>query len=160
TKPFGEWKRLYQHLCDVSVNNSHGFEKYTHLQINLVFKKDSTESLVYDILQLNVLHTGCRRVFSNLLSHPFGTKLPCYQKKAQELGYSRPTAVTSTQKEAWPNHQSPRLLRKTSVGKWPRSTNRLLKIHRQPTTGFALLGAHQVCAVPGFPSALCAAIGQ
>ncbi|KER21735.1 hypothetical protein T265_15022, partial [Opisthorchis viverrini] len=36
----------------------HVFEKYTHLQINLVFTRDSTESLVYDILQLNVLHTG------------------------------------------------------------------------------------------------------
>ncbi|KER27960.1 hypothetical protein T265_05085 [Opisthorchis viverrini] len=34
------------------------FEKYTHLQINLVFMRDSTESLVYDILQLTVLHTG------------------------------------------------------------------------------------------------------
>ncbi|KER20673.1 LOW QUALITY PROTEIN: hypothetical protein T265_15260 [Opisthorchis viverrini] len=34
------------------------FEKYTHLQINLVFTTDSTESLVYDILQLNVMHTG------------------------------------------------------------------------------------------------------
>ncbi|KER24108.1 hypothetical protein T265_08150 [Opisthorchis viverrini] len=33
-------------------------EKYTHLQINLVFTNDSTESLVYNILQLNVLHTG------------------------------------------------------------------------------------------------------
>ncbi|KER28660.1 hypothetical protein T265_04535 [Opisthorchis viverrini] len=32
--------------------------KYTHLQINLVPTRDSTESLVYDILQLNVLHTG------------------------------------------------------------------------------------------------------
>ncbi|KER31349.1 hypothetical protein T265_13000, partial [Opisthorchis viverrini] len=33
-------------------------DKYTHLQINLVFTRDSTESLAYDILQLNVLHTG------------------------------------------------------------------------------------------------------
>ncbi|KAG5452382.1 hypothetical protein CSKR_100807 [Clonorchis sinensis] len=33
-------------------------EKYTHLQINLVFTGDSRESLVYDVLQLNVLHTG------------------------------------------------------------------------------------------------------
>ncbi|KAG5445326.1 hypothetical protein CSKR_105808 [Clonorchis sinensis] len=32
---------------------------------------------------------------------------------------------------------------------------RLLKILRQPTTGFALLGAHQVGAVPEFPSTLC-----
>ncbi|KER33227.1 hypothetical protein T265_00913 [Opisthorchis viverrini] len=34
-------------------------EKYTHLQINLAFARDSTEFLLYDILQLNVLHTGC-----------------------------------------------------------------------------------------------------
>ncbi|KER31742.1 hypothetical protein T265_12926, partial [Opisthorchis viverrini] len=33
-------------------------EKYTNLQINLVFTGDSIESLVYDVLQLNVLHTG------------------------------------------------------------------------------------------------------
>ncbi|KAG5452983.1 hypothetical protein CSKR_110348 [Clonorchis sinensis] len=32
---------------------------------------------------------------------------------------------------------------------------RLLKILRQPTTGFVLLGAHQVGAVPEFPSTLC-----
>ncbi|KAG5442028.1 hypothetical protein CSKR_111684 [Clonorchis sinensis] len=32
---------------------------------------------------------------------------------------------------------------------------RLLKIPRQHTTGFALLGAHQVGAVPEFPSVLC-----
>ncbi|KER25430.1 hypothetical protein T265_07111 [Opisthorchis viverrini] len=31
---------------------------YTHLQITLVFTTDSTGSLVYDILQLNALHTG------------------------------------------------------------------------------------------------------
>ncbi|KER29273.1 hypothetical protein T265_04111 [Opisthorchis viverrini] len=31
------------------------FEKHTHLQINLVFTADSTEPLVYNILQLNVL---------------------------------------------------------------------------------------------------------
>ncbi|GAA56038.1 homeobox protein SMOX-3 [Clonorchis sinensis] len=34
------------------------FEKYTNLQINLVFTGDSNESLVYDVLQLNMLHTG------------------------------------------------------------------------------------------------------
>ncbi|KAG5447103.1 hypothetical protein CSKR_107603 [Clonorchis sinensis] len=32
------------------------FDKYTHLHINLVFTRDSTGSLVCDILQLNVLH--------------------------------------------------------------------------------------------------------
>ncbi|KAG5449194.1 hypothetical protein CSKR_104705 [Clonorchis sinensis] len=31
---------------------------------------------------------------------------------------------------------------------------RLLKILRQPTTGFALLGAHQVGAVPEFPKSI------
>ncbi|KER31471.1 LOW QUALITY PROTEIN: hypothetical protein T265_12961 [Opisthorchis viverrini] len=34
------------------------FYKYTHLQINLVSSRDSTESIVCDILQLNVLHIG------------------------------------------------------------------------------------------------------
>ncbi|KAG5443972.1 hypothetical protein CSKR_103796 [Clonorchis sinensis] len=32
-------------------------DKYTNLQINLVFSGDSGESLVYGVLQLNVLHT-------------------------------------------------------------------------------------------------------
>ncbi|KER22966.1 LOW QUALITY PROTEIN: hypothetical protein T265_14741 [Opisthorchis viverrini] len=34
------------------------FEKYTHMQINSAFARDSTKSLVYDILQLNAMHTG------------------------------------------------------------------------------------------------------
>ncbi|KAG5454618.1 hypothetical protein CSKR_106010 [Clonorchis sinensis] len=34
------------------------FDKYTQLQIILVFAGDSSQSLVYDVLQLNVLHTG------------------------------------------------------------------------------------------------------
>ncbi|KER31930.1 LOW QUALITY PROTEIN: hypothetical protein T265_12885 [Opisthorchis viverrini] len=34
-------------------------KKYTHLRISLVFTRDSTESLAYDIPRLNVLHT-CR----------------------------------------------------------------------------------------------------
>ncbi|KER28511.1 hypothetical protein T265_13559, partial [Opisthorchis viverrini] len=51
--------------CRVSVDltfylNSNWtvFDKHTNLQINLVFTRDSTESLVCDILQLNMLHTG------------------------------------------------------------------------------------------------------
>ncbi|KER23469.1 hypothetical protein T265_08636 [Opisthorchis viverrini] len=39
-------------------SNIHKFDKYTHLQINLVCTRDSTESLVYDVPQLNMLHTG------------------------------------------------------------------------------------------------------
>ncbi|KER22219.1 hypothetical protein T265_09641 [Opisthorchis viverrini] len=39
--------------------NKLAFEKYTNLQINLVLTRESTESLVYDIIQLNALHTGC-----------------------------------------------------------------------------------------------------
>ncbi|KER22853.1 hypothetical protein T265_09129 [Opisthorchis viverrini] len=31
-------------------------EKYTHLQTKLIFTQDSTESLVYDILRLNMQH--------------------------------------------------------------------------------------------------------
>ncbi|KAG5443261.1 hypothetical protein CSKR_111043 [Clonorchis sinensis] len=37
---------------------------------------------------------------------------------------------------------------------------RLLKTVRQPTTGFALLGAHQVGAVPEFPSTACSTSTQ
>ncbi|KER23871.1 LOW QUALITY PROTEIN: hypothetical protein T265_14538 [Opisthorchis viverrini] len=49
----------------VSVNiifslnpNWTSFEKFTHLRINSVFTKDTTESLVYAIPQLNMLHTS------------------------------------------------------------------------------------------------------
>ncbi|KER34037.1 hypothetical protein T265_00222 [Opisthorchis viverrini] len=54
--------RLIFHCLEISqTRDSAGFqvlEKYTNLQINLLFTRDSTESLVYDILQMNVLHTG------------------------------------------------------------------------------------------------------
>ncbi|KER22367.1 hypothetical protein T265_09536 [Opisthorchis viverrini] len=40
-------------MAEASVRDS---KKYNRLQINLAFTRDSTESLVYDILQLNVLH--------------------------------------------------------------------------------------------------------
>ncbi|KER33097.1 hypothetical protein T265_12687, partial [Opisthorchis viverrini] len=33
------------------------YDKYSHLQINPVFMGDTSESIVYDVLQLNVLHT-------------------------------------------------------------------------------------------------------
>ncbi|KER20589.1 LOW QUALITY PROTEIN: hypothetical protein T265_15285, partial [Opisthorchis viverrini] len=39
------------YLCEI-------FEKYTHLQIDLIFTRDSTETLVYNNLQPKVLHTG------------------------------------------------------------------------------------------------------
>ncbi|KAG5451079.1 hypothetical protein CSKR_105574 [Clonorchis sinensis] len=39
----------------------------------------------------------------------------------------------------------------STIAFWPT----LLKILRQPMTGFALLGAHQVGAVPEIPSTLC-----
>ncbi|KAG5441678.1 hypothetical protein CSKR_103186 [Clonorchis sinensis] len=88
-------------------------DRHTHLQINLVFTGDLSESLVYDVLQTNVLHTG-RLMF-------------------QLVRYSRDRSIFS---------QSKLLIR-------------LLKILRQPTTGFVLLGAHQLGAVPEFPSTLC-----
>ncbi|KER32582.1 hypothetical protein T265_01452 [Opisthorchis viverrini] len=59
------WSSSSRRSPQVSVNlmfylnpNWNVCEKYTNLQIDLVFTRDSTESLVYDILQLNVLHTG------------------------------------------------------------------------------------------------------
>ncbi|KAG5444553.1 hypothetical protein CSKR_108085 [Clonorchis sinensis] len=80
--------------------NNRIMEKYTHLQINLVFARliwNPAESPVCDVSrQLNVLHQAAS----------------------------------------------------------------LLKILRQPTTGFALLRAHQVGAVPEFPSALCSSSTQ
>ncbi|KAG5450664.1 hypothetical protein CSKR_108786 [Clonorchis sinensis] len=61
------------------------FDKYTQLQINLVFTEDSSESLVYGVPQLNVLHKGClmfqlvgysryRSIFSQRKSVQFGFK--------------------------------------------------------------------------------------
>ncbi|KAG5449329.1 hypothetical protein CSKR_100589 [Clonorchis sinensis] len=43
---------------ETSVNNSCFCNKFTHLQIRLVFTGDSSESLVYGVFQMNVLHTG------------------------------------------------------------------------------------------------------
>ncbi|KAG5445422.1 hypothetical protein CSKR_104688 [Clonorchis sinensis] len=48
-----------------------------------------------------------------------------------------------------------RALRNTTEFRRETLLIRLLKILRQPTTGFALLGAHQVGAVPEYPSNLC-----
>ncbi|KER33661.1 hypothetical protein T265_00547 [Opisthorchis viverrini] len=50
--------RVFVNLMIYFYPNWTAFEKYTHLQINLVLTGDSIESLVYDVLQLNVLHTG------------------------------------------------------------------------------------------------------
>ncbi|KER24390.1 hypothetical protein T265_07947 [Opisthorchis viverrini] len=49
-------KTLRQPMACFTFLGAH--QKYTQLQINLVFTRDLTESIVYDILQLNVLHTG------------------------------------------------------------------------------------------------------
>ncbi|KAG5454325.1 hypothetical protein CSKR_109222 [Clonorchis sinensis] len=45
------------------------FDKNAHLHIDWVFTEDSNESLVYDVLQLNVLHTG-RPMFQLVLESP------------------------------------------------------------------------------------------
>ncbi|KER24004.1 hypothetical protein T265_08248 [Opisthorchis viverrini] len=100
------------------------FEKYTHLQISLVFTGDSVESLFCDVLQLNVLlNAGCRKVFSNPVTECTAPGRLMFQS----LRYSRCMYMRNA------------LLM------------RLLKIHGQTTTGFALVVAHQVteCAAPG-----------
>ncbi|KER32390.1 hypothetical protein T265_12822, partial [Opisthorchis viverrini] len=53
----------------VVFHNTRTLLNYTHFQINLVFTRDSTESLIYDVLQLNVLHTG-RLMFQVTLRQP------------------------------------------------------------------------------------------
>ncbi|KAG5445360.1 hypothetical protein CSKR_113615 [Clonorchis sinensis] len=53
-------------------------DKYTHSQISLVFTDDSSESLVYDLLQLNVLHTG--RFMFQLTQPPSSVNLIFYLK--------------------------------------------------------------------------------
>ncbi|KER33609.1 hypothetical protein T265_12568, partial [Opisthorchis viverrini] len=93
-------------------------EKYTHLQINLVFTRDSTEPLVYDILQLNVLQTGCPMF--RLATR--GLRPPVYTQKSICGHYV-------FKKEN--NHGILKLLTKH------------LKTLRQPTTSFALLWTHQ-----------------
>ncbi|KER29428.1 hypothetical protein T265_03993 [Opisthorchis viverrini] len=45
-----------QKITSPSVTGDEFLEKYTHLQVNLVFTRDPTESLVYDVLRVNVLH--------------------------------------------------------------------------------------------------------
>ncbi|KER26958.1 hypothetical protein T265_05867 [Opisthorchis viverrini] len=54
-------KKSWLYGSEASVLNTDvmlSMMKYTPLQINLLFTTDPTESLVYDVLQLNVLHTG------------------------------------------------------------------------------------------------------
>ncbi|KER30003.1 hypothetical protein T265_03483 [Opisthorchis viverrini] len=74
----------------------HVFEKHTHLQIDLVFTRDSTESLVYDTLQLKVLHIS-RFMIQKLLTRLLKTlrqpktsfaPLGAYQEERWLKGYS------------------------------------------------------------------------
>ncbi|KAG5442533.1 hypothetical protein CSKR_108728 [Clonorchis sinensis] len=47
------------------IRSKRNKEQYTHLQINLVFARHSSESFVYDVLQLNVLppHVSVGTIF-------------------------------------------------------------------------------------------------
>ncbi|KAG5450036.1 hypothetical protein CSKR_103272 [Clonorchis sinensis] len=122
--------------------------KYTQLQINLVFTRDSSESLVYGVLPLNVLHTG-RLMF----------QLYIFIKETTRIVAENSSTAHDRFRPSWGS--SDRFVIGKREEKYKRTTNqcirnalliRLLKILRQPTTGFALLGAHQVGAVPEFPS--------
>ncbi|KAG5454470.1 hypothetical protein CSKR_114339, partial [Clonorchis sinensis] len=59
-------KTYYSHASSVvsTVTPEMVYDNYTHFQISLVFMGDSSESLVYDVLQMNALHTG-RLVFQS-----------------------------------------------------------------------------------------------
>ncbi|KER33216.1 hypothetical protein T265_00904 [Opisthorchis viverrini] len=52
-------RHQYLHIDQSNRQTPTVFEKHTHLQIILLFTRDLTESLIYDIRQLNVLHTDC-----------------------------------------------------------------------------------------------------
>ncbi|KER29680.1 hypothetical protein T265_03780 [Opisthorchis viverrini] len=54
----GSIPALVQPLGGMAFRHRKAFNNYIHLKINFVFTRDPTKSLVYDILQLNVLHTG------------------------------------------------------------------------------------------------------
>ncbi|KER31939.1 hypothetical protein T265_01874 [Opisthorchis viverrini] len=58
------------------------FDKCTHLQINLVFTGNSTESLVYDIPQLNILHNS--RLIFQLVRHS-SVEIFYYRKRQNQL---------------------------------------------------------------------------
>ncbi|KAG5450831.1 hypothetical protein CSKR_101448 [Clonorchis sinensis] len=47
---------IYTEMC--TTFRYRVYDKYTHLHINLVFTRDSPESLIQDIPQLNELHKG------------------------------------------------------------------------------------------------------
>ncbi|KAG5441409.1 hypothetical protein CSKR_107687, partial [Clonorchis sinensis] len=58
------WCSTFSCLKTSQTGDSAGFQlpnsdKHTHLQINLAITGDSSSRLVYSVLQLNVLHTGC-----------------------------------------------------------------------------------------------------
>ncbi|KAG5441671.1 hypothetical protein CSKR_103194 [Clonorchis sinensis] len=56
-----------------SRKNTKHFDKCTHVQITLVFTGYPAECLVYDIIQLNVLHKG-RLMFQKLLTRLLKTR--------------------------------------------------------------------------------------
>ncbi|KER21641.1 hypothetical protein T265_10085 [Opisthorchis viverrini] len=107
-------------------------EKYTHLQINLVFIRYSTESLVYGILQLNVL--------MNVRGSNAGTF----------IGYA--LLMSSNKSEMQVQGVNARSSYKHF---FEETTHKVAEnsstAHDRPT----LLGVHQLGAVPEFPSTLC-----
>ncbi|KAG5452611.1 hypothetical protein CSKR_100448 [Clonorchis sinensis] len=109
------------------------FDKYTHSQTNLVLHTQH----VSQPAQISVLGTffngGPHCTTENWLSNCLVTDSPTQT----HTSYGSETTIVEHLK--------------TSQRKL---FTRLLKILRQPTTGFALLGVHQVGAVPEFPSTL------
>ncbi|KER23425.1 hypothetical protein T265_14645, partial [Opisthorchis viverrini] len=63
-----------------------GFDKQTHLQVDLVSTGDSSESLVYDVIQLNVLHTDHFTFQSKSFQQPCLSNLIVSQPLVLPLG--------------------------------------------------------------------------
>ncbi|KER21493.1 hypothetical protein T265_15082, partial [Opisthorchis viverrini] len=126
------------------------FDKYTQLRTNRVRTGDSVECLVCDVLQRNVMHKGHLSRDSHW---------PCDHtdilRKRVKAGSANGTRTSMATGCAAPGRLMFQWLRYSihrSKGVFCNALLvRLLKIRRQPTTGFALLGTHQAteCAAPG-----------
>ncbi|KER31103.1 hypothetical protein T265_13040, partial [Opisthorchis viverrini] len=117
------------------------FEKYTHLQINLVFTRGSAESLVYDVLSWVPVVARRACVQPQFIPHQSVWLLAYIHSTQHHLPCAlvvRHRGVRSAQ-----NMTIACRLHETDYGLTNTLLTRLLKTLRQSTTGLALLEDYQ-----------------
>ncbi|KAG5454393.1 hypothetical protein CSKR_107224 [Clonorchis sinensis] len=121
-------------------------------------KRNPAQSLVYDVLkQLNMPHQAASR-FTHDRFRPFwGSSDRRSPRVSINLMFYLNPDESQKERDLPPPHASVGTIFEIAryMDKCKTLLIRLLKTPRQPTTGFAHFGAHQIDAVPEFPSISC-----